>query len=62
LHNTKFLKIRYSEFEDDELTVVTNEEDYKHVFKVAVDVSFANKKKIKSAEDYTFKLFEKLIS
>jgi hypothetical protein len=57
LQNTKYLRIKYIAFDEDELTIAAA----KHVFEVIVDVSFANKNDRKSAEKYAFKLFEELI-
>jgi hypothetical protein len=62
LQNTKFLRIKYIAFDEDKLTVTTNDEDKdKHVFEIIVDVLFANENDRKSAEKYAFKLFEELI-
>jgi hypothetical protein len=58
LQNTKYLKIKYIAFDEDELTIAA---ERKHVFEVIVDVSFANENNRKSAEEYAFKLFEELI-
>jgi hypothetical protein len=60
LQNTKYLRIKYIAFDEDDLTVIINNED-KHVFEIIVDVSFANENDRKSAEEYAFKLFEELI-
>jgi hypothetical protein len=59
LQNTKYLRIKYIAFDENELTIAA--EDKKHVFEVIVDVSFANENDRKSAEKYAFKLFEELI-
>jgi hypothetical protein len=59
LQNTKYLKIKYIAFDEDELTIAA--ESKKHVFEAIVDVSFANENDRKSAEKYAFKLFEELI-
>jgi hypothetical protein len=58
LQNTKYLRIKYIAFDEDELTISI---ESKHVFEVIVDVSFANENDRKSAEEYAFKLFEELI-
>jgi hypothetical protein len=58
LQNIKYLKIKYIEFDENELTIAA---ERKHVFEVIVDVSFANENDRKSAEEYAFKLFEELI-
>jgi hypothetical protein len=60
LQNTKHLRIKYIAFDEDELTITTEDKD-KHVFEIIVDVSFANENDRKSAEKYAFKLFEELI-
>jgi hypothetical protein len=57
LQNTKYLRIKYTAFDEDKLTIAAA----KHVFEVIVDVSFANENDRKSAEKYAFKLFEELI-
>jgi hypothetical protein len=57
LQNTKYLRIKYIAFDEDELTIAA----VKHVFEVIVDVSFANENDRKLAERYAFKLFEELI-
>ncbi len=59
LQNTKYLRIKYIAFDEDELTIAA--EDKKHVFEAIVDASFANENGRKSAEKYAFKLFEELI-
>jgi hypothetical protein len=59
LQNTKYLRIKYIAFDEEELTIST---ESKHVFEVIVDVSFANENDRKSAEEYAFKLFEELIN
>jgi hypothetical protein len=59
LQNTKYLRIKYTAFGEDELTVAA--EGKKHVFEAIVDASFANEDGRKSAEEYAFKLFEELI-
>jgi hypothetical protein len=58
--NTKYLRIKYIAFDEDELTITTEDKD-KHVFEIIVNVSFANENDRKSAEKYAFKLFEELI-
>ncbi len=58
LQNTKYLRIKYIAFDEDELTITI---ESKHVFEIIVDVSFANENDRKSAEKYAFKLFEELI-
>jgi hypothetical protein len=60
LQNIKHLRIKYIAFDEDELTITTEDKD-KHVFEIIVDVSFANENDRKSAEKYAFKLFEELI-
>jgi SHS2 domain-containing protein len=57
LQNTKYLRIRYIAFDEDELTVAAR----KHVFETIVDVSFVNENDRISAERYAFKLFDELI-
>jgi hypothetical protein len=59
LQNTKYLRIKYIAFDEDELTIAA--ENKKHVFEAIVDVSFANENDRKLAEEYAFKLFEELI-
>ncbi len=62
LQNIKYLRIKYIAFDEDELTIATNDEDKdKHVFEANVDVSFVNKNDRKSVEEYAFKLFKELI-
>jgi hypothetical protein len=58
LQNTKYLRIKYIAFDEDELTIAI---ERKHVFEVIVEVSFANENDRKSAEKYAFKLFKELI-
>jgi hypothetical protein len=58
LQNTKYLRIKYIAFDEDELTIAIEK---KHVFEVTVNVSFVNENDRKSAEKYAFKLFEELI-
>jgi hypothetical protein len=58
LQNTKYLRIKYTAFDEDELTIAV---ERKHVFEIIVDVSFANENDRKSAEEYAFKLFEESI-
>jgi hypothetical protein len=58
LQNTKYLRIKYIAFDEDELTITI---ENKHVFEIIVDVSFANENDRKSAEEYAFKLFKELI-
>jgi hypothetical protein len=58
LQNTKYLRIKYIAFDEEELTIST---ENKHVFEIIVDVSFANENDRKSTEEYAFKLFEELI-
>jgi hypothetical protein len=60
LQNIKHLRIKYIAFDENELTIATEDKD-KHVFEIIVDVSFANENDRKSAEKYAFKLFEELI-
>jgi hypothetical protein len=60
LQNTKYLRIKYIAFDEDELTITIKNKN-KHVFEIIVDVSFANENDRKSAEKYAFKLFEELI-
>jgi hypothetical protein len=58
LQNTKYLKIKYIAFDEDKLTIAT---ENNHVFEIIVDVLFANEDDQKSAEKYAFKLFKDLI-
>jgi hypothetical protein len=58
LQNIKYSRIKYIVFDEDELTIST---ENKHVFEVIVDVSFANENDRKSTEEYAFKLIEELI-
>ncbi len=60
LQNTKYLRIKYTASDEEELTIATEDKD-KHVFEITVDASFANEDDRKSAEKYAFKLFEELI-
>ncbi len=59
LQNTKYLKIKYIAFDENELTITI---ENKHVFEIIVDVSFANENDRKLAERYIFKLFKELIN
>jgi hypothetical protein len=59
LQNIKYLKIRYTVIDEDELTIATDKR--KHVFEIIVDASFVNENDRKSAERYAFKLFDELI-
>jgi hypothetical protein len=54
LYETKHLTIKFDVSRDEELIA-------KNVFEATADAAFANEKERKSAEDYTFKLFEELI-
>jgi hypothetical protein len=58
LYETKHLEIKFNASKDEELT---NSAKSKHVFEASVDASFANEEGRRSAEGYTFKLFEGLI-
>jgi hypothetical protein len=59
LQNTKYLRIRYTVIDEDELTIAIDKR--KHVFEIIVDASFVNENDRKSAERYAFKLFDELI-
>ncbi len=59
LHGTKHLAIKFDASKGEELT--ENQANGKHVFEATADAAFANEEGRKSAEGYTFKLFEGLI-
>jgi uncharacterized protein (UPF0147 family) len=59
LQNIKYLRIKYTVIDEDELTIATDKR--KHVFEIIVDASFVNENDRKSAEKYAFKLFDELI-
>jgi hypothetical protein len=59
LYETKHLTIKFDVSKSEELT--ENQANEKHVFEAIADAAFANEKERKSAEEYTFKLFDDLI-
>jgi hypothetical protein len=70
LYETKHLAIRYDASKNEELTAnkanekhvfEANKANKKQVFEAIADATFANEKERKSAEEYTFKLFDDLI-
>jgi hypothetical protein len=68
LHVTKHLSIRYSASGGGELFIKTTNGNFdhfdhekSHIFETTADASYANEVERRSAEGYTFKLFEDLI-
>jgi hypothetical protein len=59
LYETKHLTIKFDVSKSQELT--ENQANEKHVFETTADAAFANEKKRRSVEEYTFKLFDDLI-
>jgi hypothetical protein len=59
LYETKHLTIKFNVSKSEELSA--NQANEKHVFEATADAAFANEKRRKSVEDYTFKLFDDLI-
>jgi hypothetical protein len=59
LYETKHLTIKFNVSRNEEL--IENQANEKHVFKATADAAFANEKRRRSVEEYTFKLFDNLI-